>query len=201
MSVNRCPNPSCEYFNRVLPSNAKVCPMCGTALGNAIASVPPTPVAPSPPPTAPPAPPPVIETPAYAPALDRTQYQPRASLVPSTPIPPAADRIPLLKLVHSSGHEYNLFGEAGFIGRRSPSKQVPPEIDLSGIPGEDIISRHHARVAWDAAQIAYTIVDLSTNGIYLNGTLLTAGVQYRLVNGDTLQLGQENLVNFQVVVL
>jgi FHA domain len=199
MSVNRCPNPSCEYFNRVLPSNAKVCPMCGTALGNAIASV-------SPPPLMagailPPPPPPVVETPASTPSLDRTQYQPRASSVPSTPIPPAADRIPLLKLVHSSGHEYNLFGEAGFIGRRSPSKQVPPEIDLSGIPGEDIISRHHARVAWDAAQTAYTIVDLSTNGIYLNGTLLTAGVQYRLVNGDTLQLGQENLVNFQVVVL
>ena len=201
MSVNRCPNPSCEYFNRVLPTNANICPMCGSALGNAIASAPsapPIPPTPSPSPTTPPR---IIQSQSlHSPVPDYTQYQSR---VPSVPPPPAhspSPQVPLLRLIHSSGQEFKLLGEAGYVGRRSPSKLVVPEIDLTGIPGEDIISRHHARVAWDSSHNAYTIVDMSTNGIYLNGNLLTSGVPYRLMNGDSLQLGQENLVNFKVAV-
>lgn len=197
MSVNRCPNPSCEYFNRVLPTNANVCPMCGTGLGNAIASAsaPPTP---SPDPAA--APQFIPSSPQYSPVPDRTQYQSRVPSVPPPPTPPPSPQVPLLKLIHSSGREFNLLGEAGYVGRHSPSKLVVPEIDLTGIPGEDIISRHHARVAWDWSHNAYMLVDMSTNGIYLNGNLLTSGVPYRLMNGDSLQLGQENLVSFKVAV-
>jgi pSer/pThr/pTyr-binding forkhead associated (FHA) protein len=193
MSANRCPNPSCEYFNRVLPTNANVCPMCGTGLGNAIASAPP------PPPT-PVSQPPVIQSPPKSSsAPDYTQYQSRVPAVPP-PTPPLSPQVPALKLTHSSGKEFHLVGESGYIGRRSPSQMVAPEIDLTGLPGEDIISRQHARLAWDWSHNAYTIVDMSTNGVYLNGNLLTAGIPYRLINGDSLQIGQENLVNFKVVV-
>jgi FHA domain len=205
MSVNRCSNPSCEYFNRVLPSNAKACPMCGTSLGNAlsqsiapvapIAAIPATPAPPKPHP----APPVTPSFPTPAAGLDRTQYQSRVPAVTPPNLPPDP-QVPLLKLIHSSGQEFPLFGEAGYVGRRSPTKLVPPEIDLTGIPGEDIISRNHARVTWDWSHNAYTIVDMSTNGIYLNGSLLTAGVPYRLINGDSLQLGQESLVSFTVSV-
>ncbi|MHC5831773.1 MAG: FHA domain-containing protein, partial [Nostoc sp.] len=38
MAANRCPNSSCEFFNRPLPNHAKVCPLCGTALGDMIAA-------------------------------------------------------------------------------------------------------------------------------------------------------------------
>lgn len=205
MSVNRCSNPSCEYFNRVLPSNAKACPMCGTSLGNALAQsiAPVTPIAAIPATPAPPKPnlaPPVSSSaPAPAAGLDRTQYQSRVPAVTPASLPPDP-KVPLLKLIHSSGQEFPLFGEAGYIGRRSPTKPVPPELDLTGIPGEDIISRNHARVTWDWSHNAYTIVDMSTNGIYLNGSLLTAGVPYRLINGDSLQLGQESLVSFRVAI-
>jgi hypothetical protein len=195
MSVNRCPNPSCEYFNRVLPSNAKACPMCGTSLGNAIAATAtrPAPLAPTPIKIVAPIPS------SYQPEIDRTQCQPRVPTPIPTSLPPDP-KVPLLKLIHSSGQEFCLFGEAGYIGRRSPSQAVAPEIDLTGIHGEDIISRNHARVTWDWSHNAYTIVDLSTNGVYLNGSLLTSGVPYRLIHGDSLQLGQENLVNFKVAV-
>jgi hypothetical protein len=151
MSVNRCSNPSCEYFNRVLPSNAKACPMCGTSLGNAlaqsvtpvtpIAAILPTPALPKPTP-APPASPSV---PPAAAGLDRTQYQSRVPAVTPLALPPDP-QVPLLKLIHSSGREFPLLGESGYIGRRSPTKLVPPEIDLTGISGEDIISRNHALV-------------------------------------------------------
>lgn len=148
MAANRCPNPNCEYFNRALPNNAKVCPWCETPLGNVV----------------------------------------------------AAPRLPLLKLIHFSGREFQWSGEAGFIGRRSQSISIPPEIDLTGIPNEGIVSRCHARVSWDWSQNSYMIVDMSKNGIYLNGTPLSPGVSYRLMNGDSLQFGQENLVRFAVHV-
>jgi hypothetical protein len=199
MSVNRCHNPNCEYFNRPLPSSANVCPMCGTRLGNVILPSPST-IPPIAPPTTTP-PPKIIESSNYL-SPDFTQYQPRVSAVQPESTPPRSNspKIPLLKLVHSSGREFYLSGEAGYIGRRSQSMPIPPEMDLTGIPHEDIISRHHARVCWDSTHDAYTIVDMSTNGILLNGNLLTSGVPYRLIDGDSLQLGQDNLVLLRVVV-
>jgi pSer/pThr/pTyr-binding forkhead associated (FHA) protein len=114
---------------------------------------------------------------------------------------PPQQRVPVLKLIHTSGREFHLHGEGGFIGRRSQSVTIAPEIDLTGIPHEGIVSRRHARVDWDWSQNAYIIVDMSTNGIYLNNSLLTPGVQYRLINGDMLRFGQDNLVNFTVYIM
>ena len=224
MPANRCPNPSCEYFNRALPNNAKVCPWCSTPLGNVVSSTPESPSQqqPSQPPPSqqppsqqplsqqppiqyqrPPTNQPNYEVPQQAPVDYSTVYQQRVSY-PSTPpvYTPPPQRAPLLKLIHTTGREFNLVGEGGYIGRRSQSPGIaPPEIDLTGIPSEGIISRRHARVDWDWSQNAYMIVDMSTNGIYLNNTSLTPGMQYRLLNGDSLRFGQDNLVNFTVYVV
>ncbi|WP_373527539.1 FHA domain-containing protein [Nostoc sp.] len=214
MPANRCPNPSCEYFNRALPNNAKVCPWCSTPVGNVVS---PTPQPPSQPPPSQQPPiqyqPPATDQPNYqtqpnyqapqAPVDYSTQYQPRVSHPPTPPVytsPP--QRAPVLKLVHTTGREFNLVGEGGYIGRRSQSSGIaPPEIDLTGIPSEGIVSRRHARVDWDWSQNAYMIVDMSTNGIYLNNNPLTPGMQYRLLNGDVLRFGQDNLVNFTVYIM
>lgn len=165
MAANRCPNPNCEYFNRTLPNNAKVCPMCGTGLGP-VSVVVPAPAPPSPP----------------------------------TPVtqPPAQ---PVLGLLHTSGREFRLPGAEGYIGRRSQASSTVPEIDLTGIPNEGIVSRSHARIYWDLSQNAYMIVDNSRNGTYLNGNPLTPNIQYRLNHGDSLQLGQNSLVCFTVSVM
>ncbi|MEJ1935511.1 FHA domain-containing protein [Nostoc sp. NIES-2111] len=211
MPANRCPNPSCEYFNRALPNSAKVCPWCSTPLGNVVAPTP-TPSRPNSPqpipqqvtPQQPVHPsPPVTPQPTYQPPVeDRTNYQQRPPVQPIQPTyNPQPPRLPLLKFIHSSGLEFQWSGEAGFIGRRSKTVTIPPEIDLTGIPNEGIVSRRHARVSWDWSQSSYMIVDMSTNGIYLNGTALSPGVQYRLMNGDLLQFGQENLVRFSVYVM
>jgi pSer/pThr/pTyr-binding forkhead associated (FHA) protein len=182
MSANRCRNPKCEYFNKTLPNNAKFCPWCNTPLGNVV----------TPPPISPPIPPPIPES------DDSTTIQP---IKPPIPPPPPAPRLPLLTLIHSSGREFQWSGEAGFIGRRSQNTNIPPEIDLTGIPNEGIISRRHGRVTWDWVQNSYMILEMSTNGTSLNGTALSPGVQYRLMNGDVLQLGQDNLVRFTVYVV
>ncbi|MBD2449259.1 FHA domain-containing protein [Nostoc sp. FACHB-152] len=220
MPANRCPNPSCEYFNRALPNNAKVCPWCSTPLGNVIAPTPNKPNSPEPipqqyipsqPTPSQPITPqqpvvpsrPITPQPTYQPPTDYpTDYQQRPPTQPvSPPYNPQVPRLPLLKFIHTSGKEFQWSGEAGFIGRRSKAMNIPPEIDLTGIPHEGIISRRHGRVSWDWSQNSYMIIDMSTNGMYLNGTALSPGVQYRLMNGDLLQFGQDNLVRFTVYVM
>lgn len=197
MPANRCPNPSCEYFNRALPNNAKVCPWCSTPLGNVIPSTPSNPTNPQPV-----QPPPIAEQPSYQPPNHATQHQQGGYSPPTSPVPYLpSPRLPVLKLVHYTGREFHLRSESGSIGRRSQSMPTPPEIDLTGIPQEGVVSRRHARIFWDWSQNAYMIVDTSTNGIYLNGNLLNSGVSYRILNGDSLQLGQDGLVTFTIAVM
>ncbi|MEH2381749.1 MAG: FHA domain-containing protein [Nostoc sp.] len=205
MAANRCPNSSCEYFNRPLPNHAKVCPLCGTALGDMIAA----PVQPSSP--LPPTPNVVVypqvqsQTPdPFRPnqvPVEQTNYQPRPSYPQQVPPSPPSRVPPVLKLVHTTGREFYLRGEDGCIGRRSQIQGTVPEIDLVGIPDEGIVSRSHARVHWDWNQNTYMILDdKSRNGTYINSNLLSPGVPYRLSHGDSLQLGQDGLVRFTVVV-
>lgn len=173
--------------------------MCGTLLGNVISAEasPATHPTPTPQPSTQP-----IEPANYQSKIDSTQYQPRTPYIqPEIPIQqPSTPKIPILKLIHSSGREFCLLEETGYIGRRSRNLPVPPAIDLTGIPNDGIISRHHGRIYWDWSQKAYMIVDMSTNGIYLNNNILNPGVPYRLINDDSLQLGQNNLVCFIVKV-
>jgi FHA domain len=192
MPANRCPNSSCEYFNRVLPNNAKVCPMCGTPLGNVIASVPVQPQQNVVPYTSPPEPIPP----------EQTDFQAIIPYLQPIPAPPPRPSRPVLKLIHTTtGREFRLPGEEGSIGRRSQVHGTIPEIDLTGIPNEGIVSRSHVRVFWDWNQNTYSIIDTSKNGTYLNGTLLSPGVHYRLNQGDLLQLGQDRLVCLTVAVI
>lgn len=196
MPAHRCPNPNCEYFNRILPNNAKVCPMCGTSLGNAVT-----------PPSAPAAQPPVVIQPSYqAPLYQPPAHQVPAHYVPPSPqpvyVPPPRPTRPVLKLIHSSGNSFCLPGEEGFIGRRGQTSRTVPEIDLTGISNEGIVSRSHARIYWDWSQNAYIIIDNnSRNRTFVNGNLLTLNTPYCLNHGDSLQLGQNNLVCFTVSLI
>lgn len=216
MSTTGCPKPKCEYFNRRLPDNAKNCPLCGTPLGNVVPAKPSQPSL-AEPQTNPPQPPPPTQK--YQPPQPVQQPQPlnkqqdyQAPVNPSTqyqrrPQPqaipqynPPSQNIPTLKLIHTSGKEFHFTQEEGLIGRRSANEpNFIPDIDLSVIPHQSVISRRHARVYWDWSQNSYMIVDMSTNGIYLNNNLLNPGIPYRLINGTPVQLGQDALVNFTVI--
>ncbi|MEM7712512.1 MAG: FHA domain-containing protein [Cyanobacteria bacterium P01_A01_bin.68] len=216
MPANRCPNPDCEYFNRALPNNAKVCPWCSTPLGNVIPNTPENPQNPAPQQPAPqaqqqqPPPQPYQQQPPPQPYQQQPPPQPyqqqpppqyqQPPYVPPIPQQPPAPRLPVLKLTHSSGREFTLCAENGSIGRRSESMPIPPEIDLNGIPEEGIVSRRHARIYWDWSQNTYMIVDTSKNGTYLNGNLLNTNFSYRLLNGNELQLGQDKLIVFKISI-
>lgn len=208
MATTGCPNSKCEYFNRRLPDNVKYCPICSTLLGNVVPPKPSEPISPKPQPNPPQN---YQQAQSYqqaksvdnqqnyqTPVNSSTQYQLRPPVVQPNQYPPIQN-IPTLKLVHTSGRDFYFSGEEGFIGRRSANEpNFIPEIDLSIIPHQGVISRRHARVYWDWSQNSYMIVDMSTNGIYLSNNILNPGIPYRLISGVPMQLGQDALVNFTV---
>ncbi len=76
-----------------------------------------------------------------------------------------------------------------------PNDRVPPDIDVSGFPDSEVVSRSHAdiRVEGDS----YYIEDTgSSNGTYINNTPLTKGNRHKLRPGDRISLGKGDLVSF-----
>lgn len=73
--------------------------------------------------------------------------------------------------------------------------RIPPDVDVSGFPNSEIVSRVHAdiRVEGDT----YYIEDVgSANGTYVNNLPLPHGNRHRLRAGDRIALGKGDLVTF-----
>ena len=73
--------------------------------------------------------------------------------------------------------------------------RIPPDIDVSGFPDSEIVSRIHAdiRVEGDA----FYIEDVgSSNGTYINNMLIPLGNRHRLRSGDRISLGKGDRVTF-----
>lgn len=74
------------------------------------------------------------------------------------------------------------------IGRRSPSRGLDPEIDLTGPPTDPGISRLHAVLI--ATPDGWAVLDPgSANGTQVNGTDIPTGQQVPLHDGDRISLG------------
>jgi hypothetical protein len=76
-----------------------------------------------------------------------------------------------------------------------PNDRIPPDVDVSGFPNSDIVSRIHAdlRIEGDA----YYIEDVgSSNGTYINNVPLSMGNRHRLRSGDRVALGKGDKVTF-----
>jgi ribosomal protein L40E len=76
-----------------------------------------------------------------------------------------------------------------------PNEQIPPDIDVSGFPDSEIVSRIHAdiRVEGDNFYIEDTG---SSNGTYVNHTPLSLGNRHRLRSGDRISLGKGDKMTF-----
>jgi hypothetical protein len=76
-----------------------------------------------------------------------------------------------------------------------PNDRIPPDVDVSGFPNSEIVSRVHAdiRVEGDI----YYIEDVnSSNGTYINNLPLPPGNRHRLRPGDRIALGKGDKVTF-----
>jgi pSer/pThr/pTyr-binding forkhead associated (FHA) protein len=74
-------------------------------------------------------------------------------------------------------------------------EQIPPDIDVSGFPNSDIVSRIHADIRLEGD--TYYIEDVgSANGTYINHGTLIKGNRHRLRAGDRISLGKGDLMTF-----
>ena len=75
------------------------------------------------------------------------------------------------------------------IGRRSPSRGLDSEIDLTGPPADPGVSHLHA-VLIAAEDGGWTVFDPgSANGTLVNGREMAAGSRLRLRDGDRICVG------------
>jgi len=85
---------------------------------------------------------------------------------------------------------FSLRGEQVTIGRRSQTRGIEPDIDLTGPPEDPGVSRLHALLVADAG--GWAIVDMnSANGTYLNYAResLEPNTPRSLADGDRVHLG------------
>ncbi|MBE9193195.1 FHA domain-containing protein [Gloeocapsopsis crepidinum LEGE 06123] len=76
-----------------------------------------------------------------------------------------------------------------------PNDKIPPDIDVSGFPNSEIVSRIHADIRIEGD--AYFVEDVgSSNGTYINSRPLQPGDRHRLRAGDRIALGKGDLVTF-----
>ncbi|MEM9150142.1 MAG: FHA domain-containing protein [Cyanobacteria bacterium P01_F01_bin.3] len=76
-----------------------------------------------------------------------------------------------------------------------PNDHTPPDIDLSGFPDSEIVSRVHASIRVEGD--TYFLEDVgSSNGTYINGLPLPVGNRHRLRPGDRIAFGKGDKVSF-----
>lgn len=76
-----------------------------------------------------------------------------------------------------------------------PNDIVPPDIDVSGFPHSEVVSRIHADIRFDGDTLYIEDVG-SSNGTYINNIPLPKGNRHRLRAGDRISLGKGDLVSF-----
>ena len=76
-----------------------------------------------------------------------------------------------------------------------PNDEVPPDLDVSGFPHSQVVSRIHADIIRDDDDF-YIEDTRSANGLYINHTPLPKGNRHRLKSGDRIALGKEDRVSF-----
>jgi len=84
---------------------------------------------------------------------------------------------------------FRLYGPEMRIGRRSASRGLDPEIDLTGPPTDPGVSHLHA-VLTAEQDGGWTVLDPgSANGTLVNGREIPPGTRVRLHDGDSVCLG------------
>ncbi len=76
-----------------------------------------------------------------------------------------------------------------------PNDRIPPDVDVSGFPDSDVVSRVHADIRVEG-DIYYIEDTGSANGTYVNHIPLVRSNRHRLRPGDRIALGKGDKVTF-----
>jgi hypothetical protein len=123
------------------------------------------------------------------------------SSIPS-PMPPASTgsqtqlQTQVARLLHvQTNTSVELPGNLAVIHIGKPNDRIPPDIDVSGFPHSEIVSRIHADIRVEG-DIFYIEDVGSSNGTYINNAPLPIGNRHRLRPGDRIALGKGDKVTF-----
>ncbi|MDD1441816.1 FHA domain-containing protein [Dolichospermum sp. ST_sed3] len=149
----------------------------------------PAPVAPEPEPEA-------YIPPAYVPQIDPIAIPEAAPAAPQGKVANTQLQQVVARLFHvQANQEIELPQNLSVVHIGKPNDRIPPDIDVSGFPNSEIVSRIHAdiRIEGDAC---YLEDGGSSNGTYVNNLPLLPGNRHRLRPGDRISLGKGDLVTF-----
>jgi serine/threonine-protein kinase len=120
-------------------------------------------------------------------SLNGTQNRPSGPPSSLAAPPPVEIERPRLTLM-ATGQVIYLTGNQAIIGRSDPHRQIYPEVDLSTLDTDRMVSRRQARVLQHDGR--YFVEDLrALNVTKLNGTPLRPNEERELSDGDVLRAG------------
>ena len=134
--------------------------------------------------------------PAYVPQIDPMSIPEVAPVAPAGKVANTQLQQIVARLFHvQANQEIELPQNLSVVHIGKPNDRVPPDIDVSGFPNSEIVSRIHAdiRIEGDACYIEDAS---SSNGTYINNLPLLPGNRHRLRPGDRISLGKGDLVTF-----
>jgi hypothetical protein len=116
--------------------------------------------------------------------------------ITSLPVTPTQLQQITALLIHiQSDRQIELPQNLSVIHIGKTNDRIPPDVDISGFPNSEVVSRIHADIRIEAD--AYYIEDAgSSNGTYVNNLPLLPGNRHRLRPGDRVGLGKGDLVTF-----
>jgi len=125
-----------------------------------------------------------------------TPPPPPVAPVAKTPVTATRLQTQLARLLHVQTNTLlELPAQLNVIHIGKPNDQIPPDVDVSGFPDSDVVSRIHADIRIEAG--VYYIEDIgSSNGTYVNHNPLPPGDRHRLRTGDRIALGKGDKVTF-----
>ncbi|WP_421655446.1 FHA domain-containing protein [Leptothermofonsia sp. ETS-13] len=183
--------------------NTNVSPDPSSSLSGIPDLVPPDPLLPLEPLVATPSPTPVSSNPVAPPVMPPpipVTKQPEVEKTPMIASPPGSFKTQLQHhtawLVHvQTSTSIELPQNLSVIHIGKPNDRIPPDIDISGFPDSEIVSRVHADIRIEGD--AFYIEDVgSSNGTYINNSPLPTGNRHRLRSGDRIALGKGDKVTF-----
>jgi ribosomal protein L40E len=198
---------TCPNCDAIVPIDASFCGHCGFNLQASLPIKAPQPQVSSVPPTIVPLAPPLSKGGATSTSAPNTGSP---STTPPAPVnAPLVRSVPPLstspatqlqkhtaKLLHVQTHTIvELPAHVSVIHLGKPNSKIPPDVDVSGFPNSEIVSRVHANIRVEGD--LYYIEDVgSSNGTYINNLPLQIGDRHRLRPGDRIALGKSDLVTF-----